>query len=51
MTGADNAHYDKPVKVNRDDLAWALNYMTVDGEHGRSVKDRLIAALEEHDCR
>jgi hypothetical protein len=33
------------VEVRRDDLAWALKYMTVDGAHIQAVKDRLAAAL------
>jgi hypothetical protein len=37
------------VEVRRDDLAWALKYMTVDGAHTQAIKDRLTAALQHFD--
>lgn len=37
------------VKVRRDDLAWALKFMTVDGAHTQAVKDRLTVALLHND--
>lgn len=34
------------VTVSREDLRWALQYMSVDGRYTRGVKDRLSAAAE-----
>ena len=38
------------VQVSADDLAWALRFMAVDGEHTRFVKQRLEAALSREEA-